>query len=395
MASAMAGGVRALLVAGLLGLTMGRPVDPSHGNASAPAPDFSIHVFQVGQGDSQLIRLPSGYTILNDIAEMNWNTCKGGELVAEKVLAITGSRHIDVGVVSHWHLDHLGYTGHGGFWCVIERGLLTFGKLIDRDGAVFRHGGGNNDECTEETIEWRNVGTVSGTAINWVCYFSDPASKVHAIREVAVLGSSTQIAPPDAGAEVTILITDARGVKMADGTTDVGGDHREDQLPPSENDYCIGLLIRFGDFTYVTAGDLDGDYAVSTFGYTYNDAETVMAKSNALAQGVDVLHANHHGSSHSTNQGLVNRLRPQASFISCGYDNSYGHPAQPVLDRLLASGDVFLPNICDPVREYGRSVIANGDVTLTSASGRTFRITGRNHEYVSKLAVHAAAAIRR
>ena len=142
MASAMAGGVRALLVAGLLGLTMGRPVDPSHGNASAPAPDFSIHVFQVsghsllarlcsdltpppygsmplfscrggakghssglrahcapnrggwqvGQGDSQLIRFPSGYTILNDIAEMNWNTCKGGELVAEQVLAITGSR---------------------------------------------------------------------------------------------------------------------------------------------------------------------------------------------------------------------------------------------------------------------------------------------------------------
>lgn len=29
---------------------------------------------QVGQGDSQLIVFPSGYTVLNDVAELNWNT---------------------------------------------------------------------------------------------------------------------------------------------------------------------------------------------------------------------------------------------------------------------------------------------------------------------------------
>ena len=40
------------------------------------------------------------------------------------------------------HLDHLGYAGYGGFWCLIERGLLTFGKLVDRDGGVWRPGMG-------------------------------------------------------------------------------------------------------------------------------------------------------------------------------------------------------------------------------------------------------------
>jgi hypothetical protein len=57
---------------------------------------------QVGQGDSQLIVFPSGFTILNDVFEASWNTCKGAEHVAERVLAITGSRHVDVGVISHW-----------------------------------------------------------------------------------------------------------------------------------------------------------------------------------------------------------------------------------------------------------------------------------------------------
>lgn len=71
-------------------------------------------------------------------------------------------RHVDVGVISHWHVDHLGYAGYGGFWCLIERELLTFGKIVDRDGGVFTSG----TECNEETIQWKNVGTVSGTAVS-------------------------------------------------------------------------------------------------------------------------------------------------------------------------------------------------------------------------------------
>lgn len=38
--------------------------------------NFEIHVFQVGQGHSQLIVFPSGYSILVDVFEPSWNTCK-------------------------------------------------------------------------------------------------------------------------------------------------------------------------------------------------------------------------------------------------------------------------------------------------------------------------------
>ena len=59
--------------------------------------------------------------------------------------------------------------------------------------------------------------------------------------------------------------------------------------------------------------------------YTYNDAESVAIKSPALSHGgVDVLHANHHGSGHSSNSAYINTLAAQASVISCGYANTHG-----------------------------------------------------------------------
>ena len=292
-----------------------------------------------------------------------------------------------MGVISHWHLDHLGYAGYGGFWCLLERNLLTIDKLVDRDGGVFRGG----TDCNEDTIDWHNVGTFSGTAVNWVCYFSDANGKANKLREVAKLGSTTQIAPPDREAEVTIVMTDALGVKMKDGVTPVSGDHHRDNVPPSENDYCIALLIRFGDVTYITAGDMDGAYATSSFGYTYNDVETVTVKKPALTLGADVLHVNHHGSSHSSNGAYVDGLAPQASLISCGLDNTHGHPAQNVLDRLLNQGEVFLTNICAPERAYGHSIIVNADIVLSSVNGRTFRISGLNREFVAKRAAARSA----
>ena len=97
---------------------------------------FEVHVFQVGQGDSQLIVFPSGFSMLIDVHEASWNTCKGARTIAEKVHAVLGHTHVNVGTPSHWHLDHLGYAGYGGFWCLIEEGLMTFDSIVDRDGAL-------------------------------------------------------------------------------------------------------------------------------------------------------------------------------------------------------------------------------------------------------------------
>ena len=52
---------------------------------------------------------------------------------------------------------------------------------------------------------------------------------------------------------------------------------------------------------------------------------------------LELLMVGHHGSAGSTDPALLDRLRPELAIISVGH-NSYGHPAQEVLDRLAETG---------------------------------------------------------
>jgi hypothetical protein len=107
---------------------------------------------------------------------------------------VLGHTHVNVGSPSHWHLDHLGYVGYGGFWWLLTSGDLTFDKIIDRDGAAWRGEGpcplpdsGPLPAETLDQIEWRSIGTSSGTAERWVCWATDPRNtEVFDIREVAM-----------------------------------------------------------------------------------------------------------------------------------------------------------------------------------------------------------------
>jgi hypothetical protein len=79
---------------------------------------------------------------------------------------------------------------------------------------------------------------------------------------------------------------------------------------------------------------------------------------------------------------ICNRaLNPDVSFISCG-NNSYGHPSQAVLDRLAATGDVFLTNRCDETRDYSGSTIFNGDIIVRSTDGVTYTINVPHYAFL-------------
>jgi competence protein ComEC len=63
---------------------------------------------------------------------------------------------------------------------------------------------------------------------------------------------------------------------------------------------------------------------------------------DVLASGADiratVLKAGHHGSKTSSGTGFLLAVDPDTVAISCGRDNSYGHPHQVILDRFRALG---------------------------------------------------------
>jgi hypothetical protein len=368
---------RFTLVFFLITLLTSAPVDHA---ASAPAlpagswvpGSFEIHIFDVDQGDSQLIIFPSGFTLLIDVGEPVYNTDKNAVLIAAKIREITGGSHINVGLITHLHMDHIGYAGNGGFWALIEEQGITFDKIIDRDAGVWDDGLDGTPEdgiCNYETeIVWHNAGEVSNTMRKWLCYATDHANTdIYGWREIAQLGSTTQIDPPDPNVTVTIIQVDAAGLMMEDGTTPVSGDHTAEGTPPSENDYSTALKITYGAIDYATAGDTDGEYYDA-----YNDRETVIAP---RIGPVELMHVNHHGSSHSTNQAYVDTLDPDDTFISCG--STYDHPDQVVLDRLTAIANVYQTNECEieEPRDYTGVHTATGDITIRSLDALTYAVS--------------------
>ena len=68
-----------------------------------------------------------------------------------------------------------------------------------------------------------------------------------------------------------------------------------------------------------------------------DDAETTVEKqliSGEYAIKADVLKMGHHGSNTSNSTAFLRQVAPDFAVITCGKNNSYGHPHQEVIDRL-------------------------------------------------------------
>lgn len=82
------------------------------------------------------------------------------------------------------------------------------------------------------------------------------------------------------------------------------------------------------------------DHGKNSFLFT-GDAETDTEKKileNGFDVDVDVLKVGHHGSETSSCYQFLRAVMPEYSVISCGKDNSYGHPHEGPLSRLRDTG---------------------------------------------------------
>ncbi|WP_395571436.1 ComEC/Rec2 family competence protein [Streptomyces sp. BK79] len=105
-------------------------------------------------------------------------------------------------------------------------------------------------------------------------------------------------------------------------------------MPPvteGPNDASVTLLVRTAGLRLLLLGDLEPP------------AQQALARSPAAAElgGVDVLKVAHHGSAHQ-DPDLIRKVAPRLALISCGADNSYGHPAPGTVAALRAHGAMVL-----------------------------------------------------
>ena len=377
-------------------------------NGSWVPGELNVFFFDVEQGDSQLIVGPTGRTMLIDLGERSWNAFNNtmAMSVADRIRQICGIEsgpvHLDYVVASHHHLDHIGYAGNpndtnnvgNGLWQLLhpDHQAFTVGQVVDRDAGdwVDTNSNGTCEVGTAASpsneVVWHNAGTTSQTSRRFICWLYGPSGqrdRLHIEGRVLRLTNGSPWPSLDLGPGVTaeVLQANASGVMQADGVTPVSGDHTTAQFPPSENDYSVAIKIQYGEHRYATAGDLDGEYSISGFGYSYNDVEASVA---AQFGDVDTMRVNHHGSGHSTSSFYTATLAPETAVISCGI-NSFGHPANRVLNELrnVANGlgggaDIYLTNNpCDELDatgspiDYSGTYNSDGDIHLHTINAGT------------------------
>ncbi|MER6168460.1 ComEC/Rec2 family competence protein [Streptomyces violaceorubidus] len=97
------------------------------------------------------------------------------------------------------------------------------------------------------------------------------------------------------------------------------------------NDASVTLLVRTAGLRLLLLGDLEPP------------AQRELARSPAAAEleGVDVLKVAHHGSAHQ-DFAFLREVAPRLALISCGEDNTYGHPAPGTVSALRAQGATVL-----------------------------------------------------
>ena len=219
------------------------------------ADSSKVHFIDVGQGDSELVELPNGQTMLIDAG-----TPQSGNQVANEIKSLGYSR-IDYLVATHPHADHIG----------------GMAEII------------NSFDIGE--IYMPKVSTTTATYENLLDAIAAKGLSIHTAKAGVTIAAdntfSVQIISP-----------------MLDDYADI-------------NDWSAIIRYNTASKNVLFTGDAGKDVIRDT-----NPGK------------IDVLKVSHHGSRNGTDEALATELSPAYAVISCGLNNSYGHPHEEVLDAL-------------------------------------------------------------
>jgi competence protein ComEC len=135
--------------------------------------------------------------------------------------------------------------------------------------------------------------------------------------QTAVTNAGLALSPIQFPAEYTWGSMDVYVLNPPSGLTD-----------PDQNDASVVLRIAFTDIDFMLTGDIDSTIEAN-----------VIARGTPIAS--EILKVPHHGSSYSSSTEFLTAVDPEVAVIQVG-TNSYGHPAQDTISRLISAGaEVF------------------------------------------------------
>lgn len=257
-----------------------------------PQDGMQMTMLDVGQGDCIYIRTESGKHYLYDAGSSSQKDTGTWQVIP--FLKYQGVGRLEAVFVSHWDADHI-------------NGL-------------------------EAVFEWAQK---SGVSIGGLVL-----PQAHVVQD-----EPSQLVEL-AGSYHIPVYRMAAGDLLTDGKTEFlclhpdGNDSFTDRNTAS---LVLQLTLREEngekDFSILLTGDVDAE-----------GEEKILASSSGLLPSCDILKTAHHGSETSTSQEFLDAAAPACALISCGRNNSYGHPHKAVLERFKAARiPVLVTNECGAI----------------------------------------------
>ncbi len=324
--------------------------------ADSYPPRLRIFHFDVNVGDATLIITPDGHGVLIDAGNRGRgkNPIKYFLDQAKEDGVLTS---LDYFIASHHDSDHIGGADE-----LFNDGWYPAVNVLDRGDSFLPPFNRSyvEEKCAVDVDEAESI-------VGWGTAQNCPASSRRASCQIVEYflaveagGKRKTIRPGDVltldhGIEIIAVVVNDKDL---DGdSVDVFFTGRRDDC--AANDLGVGLLVKFGDFRYLLAGDLTGDPSEDVA-----DVENLIKDE---AKNVDVYHVNHHGALTSSSDDFMAEISPTVAIVSNG--TMHGHPRKKVIeDRIESvtpSPKVYLTNLNDDSEAWSddKGVISDLDPT--------------------------------
>lgn len=267
---------------------------------------LKLVMLDVGQGDGIFLRTASGTTMLIDGGSTSVN--KVGTYRILPFLKAEGIGTLDYIVVTHTDADHI-----SGIQELLEEAGKPGGLNI---GTILLSKRSFEEEKGQELSEMAKAAGVSVMEISYESVLKDESTRLYCLHP----------SPKENYEDVNVA--------------------------------SVVLSLTYGDFSVLLTGDLEeaGEQEILA-------REEKKGGKEWPKTGYSILKAGHHGSKTSGSEAWLAAVRPKLTLISCGKDNSYGHPHREALERLEAADSAVLQTT-----ECG-AILVNSD-------GKDFRVRG-------------------
>ncbi len=283
---------------------------------------------------------------------------------------------LDIGQGDCIHIrsqDGRHYLCDGGSTSKLQAGTWQVIPFLKHQGVnrlefiFISHCDSDHISAIQEILEWAGEGNLRIGGL--VLSASGPEDEMHASLIAAAKKNGVPVYRMGAGDEIRRGNTIFQAVYpfSSENTSSLSGDNHFSAVSDRN---ASSLVLRFSEIRSenpeafagnTSAPSLPGEvFSLLLTGDVEASGEAeILSSCPELISSCTILKTAHHGSDTSTTQEFLNAASPQAALISCGKDNSYGHPHEEVLSRFRSAHiPVFITAECGAitVREKGGKV---------------------------------------